>query len=149
MFRDIKIIEDSETRVVVRARIERRRMAKDPYITASADNLRAELLKERPELDFSSFKCSKQNVLCNYTEPPLLETDFVFEKPRPKKTPVTKVKRVLTETQKTDIVQVESENGTTPAPAPASPPAPTTRKRSRVSTKKQQENKLLGTQNLE
>ena len=62
MFRDIKIIEDSETRVVVRARIERRRMAKDPYITASADNLRAELLKERPELDFSSFKCSKQNV---------------------------------------------------------------------------------------
>ena len=142
MFKDIEIIEDSKTRVVVRVRIKRRRMAKDPYITADLGNLRTELSKRNLELDLSMLECSRQKVLCNYVEPPVLEADFVFDKPLPKKVPVVNSRIVLTEVEKTDIVQVDSKSGVETTPV-------TRKRRSRVSTKKQQENKLLGTENLE
>ena len=141
MFKSVQIIEDSETRMVVKAKIKNRKWAKDQYIMADLQTLKEVLLRDS-NIDVSSLRCSKQQVLCNYTEPPLLEADFVFQKPLPKSPPKPMQKRSLTKTAETDIIQVESKSGVTPAPTAR-------KRRSRASTKKQQENKLLGTKNLE
>ena len=72
----IEIIENSEFRVVVSAKIFPRKYAKDPNVHLDTSNI-MDFLSEN---NIAFERCTKEVVLNNYSKKPKLEGEWIFKK---------------------------------------------------------------------
>ena len=75
----IEIIENSEFRVVVSAKIFPRKYAKDPNVHLDTSNI-MDFLSEN---NIAFERCTKEVVLNNYSKKPKLEGEWIFKKALP------------------------------------------------------------------